>query len=167
MKKIITFLAFSIGMISFAQSINIGKFDVTMTNSKGQSLSNEENGVKVTYTPSEYFWKVEIENSSTENIEIDWDKSTFNYQKRVSKIVFNNTTRLLANQPKGKEIIPKGMILKKEIYPLEYVSVMAPTLSKSDIKKWGKVNYNINLQFIQGTKEFEIIGEFEATLKSK
>ena len=57
------------------------------------------------------------------------------------------------------------MILKKEIYPLEYVSVMAPTLSKSDIKKWGKVNYNINLIHSGNKKEFEIIGEFETTLK--
>ena len=46
---------------------------------------------------------------------------------------------------------------------------MAPTLSKSDIKKWGKkANYNINLQLFRGTKKnSEIIGEFGSHFKSK
>ncbi len=163
----ITIFTLMLGTLFSAQTLSVGKINVTMTNATGTGLFKEENDVKITYTPTDYFWKLEIENKSDKTIEIDWDRSTFNYQKKVSKIVFSTTSKLLANQPKGKESIPKGMILKKEIYPLEYISFLPPTLSKSDIKKWGKTEYSINIAVIKDSSEFEIFGEFQAEMKVK
>ena len=167
MRKIMTILSLSLASFAVAQSTTVGKFNVLMTNSDSQELIKQEKNVSVKFYPSEYFWKIEIDNKSPETIEIDWDKATFSYQKKVSKIVFDDTRKLFANQPKGKESIPAGLKLIKRIYPLEYIDVMSPTLSRSDLKRWGKATYDINLHFDSKNDSFDINGAFEASLIKK
>ncbi|OPC36198.1 hypothetical protein [Elizabethkingia miricola] len=165
MKKIITLLSIGLCILSFAQSIEYGKFSVKLINTTSSNLSKEVNGIKVSYTPTDYTWSVKIENTSGSTIEVDWDKSTFVIDKRASGIVFNDSSKLTAGLPKGKEVIPNGTILYKKIYPRRNVEFMSPTLTKYEIKKYGKSEIDINLVFVKDGNESEINANFEATLK--
>lgn len=165
MKKIITLLSIIVSVISLAQTANYGKFNIKLINTTSESLSKEVNGIKVNYMPTDYTWSIKIENNSGVSTEIDWDKSTFIIDKRASGIVFNDSSRLTAMLPKGKEVIPNGTILYKKIYPKRNVEFMSPTLTKYEIKKYGKSEIDINLVFVKDGNESEISANFEATLK--
>ncbi|MDV3822889.1 hypothetical protein CMU07_08995 [Elizabethkingia anophelis] len=165
MNKTYTILAIILFSICFGQSVEYGKYNIKLTNTESNELVKEMNGIKIYYSPTDFFWTVKIENNSGENIQIDWDKSTFVIDKRASGIVFNDSSRLTANLPKGKETIPNGTILTKKIYPKRNVEYMSPTLTKYEIKKFGKSDIDINLNFTKLQDEFEVNGKFEATLK--
>ncbi|CAI9673452.1 hypothetical protein [Elizabethkingia anophelis] len=165
MYKILLSIGIVISSISLAQSVEYGKYNIKLVNTELNELAKETNGIKIYYTPTDFLWSIKIENNSGESVQIDWDKSTFVIDKRASGIVFNDSSRLTANLSKGKETIPNGTILTKKIYPKRNVEYMSPTLTKYEIKKFGKSDIDINLNFSRLQDEFEVNGKFEATLK--
>ena len=167
MKKIITLLSIIVSVISLAQSVDYGKYNIELLNTTANSgLIKENENLKLTFSPSEHLWDVQIVNKTGQHIEIDWDKSTFTINSYSSGIAFNNTSQLTANFPKGKEVISPNSITNKSIYPVRYISSMPPTISKRYIKEKGKEMISISLFIISGDKkESYITSDFVITLK--
>src|SRR5690606_14064435 len=113
MKKLILFSFLISGLLS-GQTFDVGK-KINVV----QQHETKTNFGTITFKPSLYFWKVNIENTTSENVIIDWDKTTFVIQGKSSGVVFNDTIKMLINQPKGKEVIAPNSTLTKEIYPKE------------------------------------------------
>ncbi|WP_086984978.1 hypothetical protein [Elizabethkingia miricola] len=167
MKKIITLLSIAVSTISLAQSVEYGKYNIELLNATTKGgLIKENDNLKLTFSPSEHLWDVQIANKTDQHIEIDWDKSTFTINSYSSGIAFNNTSQLTANLPKGKEVISPNSITSKSIYPVRYISSMPPTISKRYIKEKGKETISISLFVISENKQDSYVtSDFVITLK--
>jgi hypothetical protein len=170
MKKTFYFLAIIISGLSFGQSTDYGKFHIELIEPAAQSdLSWNNEDVKISYRPTDFFWTVKIENISNKKITVDWDKSTFVINKKSSGVVFDTTVKLLVNQPKGNEIIPANSMIEKKIYPQSYASEvnMYPLFFKRDIEKFGNYSVTINITTIKDQEEKDQSADFVVSLKKK
>lgn len=79
----------------------------------------ENDSIKFTFSPTDLFWSIKIENKTKANVECDWDKTLFIRNKKSSGIVFDNTIRMQKDAPKGTSIIASGTEISKSIFPLE------------------------------------------------
>ncbi|MCT3814514.1 hypothetical protein CMT92_07300 [Elizabethkingia anophelis] len=149
------------------QTVDFGKYSVEILNTGSQSgLVNENDIIKITFKPSEYFWGAQITNKTDKHLEIDWDKSTFTINSYSSGITFSNTSQLTANLPKGKEVIAPNSKVTRSIYPVRYISSMPPTVSKRYIKDKGEETVSISLLIIDENKQEKYItSDFKITLK--
>lgn len=101
----------------------------------------ENDSIKFTFSPTDLFWSIKIENKTKANVECDWDKTLFIRNKKSSGIVFDNTIRMQKDAPKGTSIIASGTEISKSIFPLEnwWETGAYPVFKKKSIKKEGNM----------------------------
>lgn len=119
----------------------------------------ENDSIKFTFSPTDLFWSIKIENKTKANVECDWDKTLFIRNKKSSGIVFDNTIRMQKDAPKGTSIIASGTEILKSIFPLEnwWETGAYPVFKKKSIKKEG----NMIIRLIFPIKYGDSIREYE------
>lgn len=126
----------------------------TTEGSKEMVLENDT--LKFEFKPTEYFWKVTIENKIDKSATIHWNEVSFIRNKKASKVVFDDTSRINMNDPLPDQSIPSYSEVSKEIYPSElwWESGPYPVYKKKSLRKEGDMLVRIILPIaIDGTKK--------------
>lgn len=118
------------------------EFENGLSNEKG--LIWENDSIKFTIRPTDYFWGITIENKLKIKQIILWDDCVFAINGKSSAIIFDNTIKLMMDNPKGESIVIPETSIKKKIYPAEKWRTTAnPVYYKSDLKKKGPSNVKL------------------------
>lgn len=145
MKSILSYLIlfFTIALCTNAQT-KYGGCCIEQIAPNSNDFVWENDSLKFTFVPSNYFWKVTIENKTDTKASCLWDETLFIRGKESSGIVFNNTIGLKKNDPKGESIIPAKSQITKSIYPLRrWDGEVYPVFYKKDIKKQGDLSIRL------------------------
>jgi len=158
MKKVLLVLMFTILFINTYSQQKHGGCCIEQITPNSNDFTWENDSLKFTFAPSNYFWKVTIENKTNTKAVCLWDETLFIRGKESSAIVFNNTIRLKRNDPKGESIIPSKSEIIKSIYPLNrWDGDVYPVFYKKDIKKQGDLNIRLifPISFGDNKKDYE------------
>lgn len=123
MRKALIIFCAAIGLYANAQQKVGGCYLRMIEPVVSDTLCATNDTIKVTldFDNSAYFAKIAIENLTDEIIEIDWDKFLMLGDKSSKEIIFDNTTMLLANNPKGSSTIAPHTKIRKSIIPKDNV----------------------------------------------
>lgn len=169
MKRIILLLAsLAIAYLSSAQTKCAGCF-IEMQNVNANGMVWQNDSLKVTFAPDEYFWKINIENKKQPTATCDWDKTIFIVDKQSSNIVFGNTNRLTMNQPKGTSQIASNTIIEKSITPARNIDSdnIYQVFRKRWIKKHGDTHIKIIIPIAYNNIYKDYIFDFRVFLPTK
>ena len=156
------FLLFAI--LSFCLTVKAQEYkysgciiEQTTPNSNGMVWENDS--LKFTFTPTDMFWKIKIENKTKEKAICDWDNTMFIRNKKSSGIIFDNTIRIKKDEPKGTSVIASETEILKEIFPLEnwWDTGAYPVFKKKSIAKEGDmiVRLIFPISFGEKAKDYE------------
>lgn len=137
MKKLLFSIAIGLTGLMTAQVTEFGKVQVTQVSEAKTDFA------EITYEPTYFFWRVYIKNTTGENITVDWDKTTFVVGDRSGGVVFEETIKMMMDQPKGTEVVAPNATLYKKIYPRTHAEYMDPIISK---KRLNDVTINLNIE---------------------
>jgi hypothetical protein len=119
-------------------------FELKNGSSNEKGLIWENDSVKFTIDPTDYFWGITIENKLKIKQTVLWDDCVFAVNGKSSAIVFDNTIKLMIDNPKGESIIIPETSIKKKIYPAEKCRIATnPVYYKSDLKNTGPSNVKL------------------------
>lgn len=169
MKRIILLLAsLAIAYLSFAQTKCAGCF-IELQNANANGMVWQNDSLKVTFVPDEYFWKIKIENKKQPTATCDWDKTIFIVDKQSSNIVFGNTNRLTMNQPKGTSQIASNTIIEKSIIPARNIDSnnIYQVFRKRWIKKHGDTHIKIIIPIAYNDIYKDYIFDFRVFVPTK
>jgi len=132
-KLILTLIAIAFTTMSFAQT-EVNKCIVTLNGSTDLKMKNDT--LTVEFSPSEYFWSLDIKNNLKKDISVVWDKSSFVTNGKASKVVFATTTILTKDNLIQNEEIPTGSYIIRKVFPVDHLisSGLFPTINKKTIK---------------------------------
>jgi hypothetical protein len=119
----------------------------------------ENDSLMFSFNPSDYFWKVNVENKTGNKAFIQWDNALFIRNKKSSKVVFDSTIRFKMNDPLGESTIASKSEIGKSIYPVDlwWETEPYPVFKKKNIKKEGDmvVRILIPVSFDGKIKDYE------------
>lgn len=145
MKKIILFILISMFCtFTNAQNKYAGCSIEQLTNGANDMIW-ENDSLKFTFIPTDYFWKVTIENKTSFKASVNWDQVMFIRNKKSSKIIFDNTIRIKMNDPLEETPIASNSEILKEIFPVDlwWETGPYPVFKKKSLKKEGDMNIRI------------------------
>ncbi len=139
---------------------------IELITSGSDGLVWENDSIKFTFSPTDYFWKVTIENKTSEKAVCLWDETLFIRNKKSSSIIFDNTIRLKKDEPKGESIIASNTEIRKEIFPLElwWDTGAYPVFKKKSIKKEGDMIVRLIFPIDFGEEKIEYEFSFNVTV---
>lgn len=160
MKKLLFILLLFIPFCSFTQESKIAGCYVRMIEPKSEKYIYENDSIKFRFYPSDYFWKVSIENKTNSSIKCDWNNVLFIMNKKSSKVIFDDTVLLFKDKEKEISTIADGTILLKSILPVVQISSddeIYPVILKRKIKKLGnqEIRIIIPIEYGNTTKTYE------------
>lgn len=167
-----TFLLLSIlcvCTIAKAQEYKYAGCIIEQTTPNSNGMVWEDDSVKFTFTPTDMFWKIKIENKTNEKIICDWDNTLFIRNKKSSGIVFDNTIRINKDEPKGTSAIASETELLKKIFPLEnwWGTGAYPVFKKKSIVKEGDMVVRLIFPVIYGEKSKDYEFSFKISVIPK
>jgi hypothetical protein len=138
----------------------------TTPNANGMVWENDS--LKFTFSPTDFFWNVKIENKTSEKVVCDWDNTLFIRNKKSSGIVFDNTIRIKKDEPKGTSIIAPGTEISKEIFPLENWDMgVYSVFKKKSIAKEGDMIVRLIFSMYQGEQAKDYEFSFNISVATK
>lgn len=132
-KQILTLIAIAFTTVAFAQT-EVNNCIVTLQGSSDLIMKNDT--INVEFSPTEYFWSLNLKNQLKTDISVVWDKSSFVTNGKASKIIFGTTSRLTKDNLIQNEEIPAGTFITRKIFPLDHLlsESLFPTINKKTIK---------------------------------
>lgn len=131
--------------VANAQEYKYAGCIIQQTTPNSDDMIWENDSIKFTFSPTDFFWNVKIENKTNEKITCDWDNTLFIRNKKSSGVVFDNTIRIKKEESKGKSIIASGTEISKRIFPVEnwWESGAQPVFKKKSISKEGDMTVRL------------------------
>lgn len=144
MKKLALILSI-VSILGVSAQTKYAGCDIVMTTEGSSAMTWENDSIKFTFSPTDYFWKVEIENKTDGKALINWDEVVFIRNKKSSKIIFDNTSRIRMNDPLGETAIYSKSSIEKEIFPVDnwWETGPYPVFVKKSLNKEGDMTVRI------------------------
>lgn len=145
MKKIILLILISMFYTLINAQNKYSGCNIEQLTKGANGMMWENDSLKFTFIPTDYFWKITIENKTRYKASIDWDEVMFIRNKKSSKIIFDNTIRLKMNDPLGETLIASKSEILKEIFPVDlwWETGPYPVFKKKSLRKEGNMNVRI------------------------
>lgn len=159
MRKTFLLLVFAFAMMSVKGQEKYAGCIIEQTTPGANNMIWENDSIKFSFSPTDLFWTITIENKTNSKIECDWDNTLFIRNKKSSGIVFDNTIKMLKNEPKGTSVIASKTEISKSIFPLEnwWDTGAYPVFKKKSIKKEGNmvVRLIFPIKYKDSSREYE------------
>ena len=163
MKKLLTLLLIIITSTAFAQT-EVNGVMIKMNESQDNTFTYKNDTLSVAFKPAEFFWDIKVNNESTGDFSIIWEKCSFIHNGAASKIVFGNTSRLMKNIPIQDQEVPTKSFINRSIFPVEYVnsSSLYPIVSKKYLsKRFEKTAQPDQVKIVLAVKLGDIIRKYD------
>ena len=169
MKQLFFIILFLLSIFSAQAQTKCAGCFIELQNANANGMVWQNDSLKVTFVPDEYFWKIKIENKKQSTATCDWDKTIFIVDKQSSNIVFGNTNRLTMNQPKGTSQIASNTIIEKSIIPARNVDSdnIYQVFRKRWIKKHGDTHIKIIIPIAYNEIYKDYIFDFRVFVPTK